>query len=238
MQFPNAPESFPEAAAGQANSAASHAHPQAPHAPHAAPHPHPHPYPHPSHYPHPAAPRGGYSFASSWAWPRFGAWHTSYLSPFATAGGVGGVPPPPHPPYTAYAGAGHPEFPSSWADRRAWRRFHRLNSGPRFRVLPFLLLGGAGWYGYKKLKGEVRDVKAAVAAADPNAAATIAAREHERYARWGGHHGWRHEWRDHEARWAAWQAQMQQKRVGDEAAPAAPEQPAQAQEKKRCDKWV
>ncbi|GAA5928315.1 hypothetical protein JCM10213_005704 [Rhodosporidiobolus nylandii] len=194
----------PEGAASQASHGASAgAHPAGQPHPSSGAHPHPSSFPHHPHYPYPSGGRG-YAFFSSFGWPRFGL----YPHPAAFAGA--GVPPlqPPFPP--------HP-FPSTGdyrADSRLYRQLWRAQRGPRTRVWPFLLLAGGGFVAYRRLKGEIREVREGFAAASPAAAQAMSERMEER--RGCGWRGWRQQenaegrWRDAENRWKAWQAQQQQ----------------------------
>ncbi|GAA5885619.1 hypothetical protein JCM6882_007496 [Rhodosporidiobolus microsporus] len=233
MQFDHA--SFPEGSApsSQAGGAAG---------PHPSPQPHPHPHPHPSAHPHPhahphAAPQPHYPYTSRFggsysffSWPRVGFWggYNPAFAPPAFAGAGAAPPPPPPPPHS------YPHYsPWSRGDYRAWRRSQRC--GPR--ILPFLLLGGGGIYAYKKLQREVRDVKAAVAASDEQAAAVLAQREADRWGHHRHHHGWGG-WREQETKWAEWQALMAQQRARQQQPSQASPGEVPRQEEKPASKWV
>ncbi|GAA5968710.1 hypothetical protein JCM11641_000704 [Rhodosporidiobolus odoratus] len=213
MQYDRPPiesAAFADGAASQPSHASS-AHPSA--QPHFQPQPaaagahaHTHPY---FHHPSPPYPRSSYSFLSSFSWPRF-----SPSNPYAHPGMTfapplaGGIPPPPPPGFPPHPSPA--DFHNYPADRRAWRRFYRQGRrGPR--ILPFLLLGGVGIWGYKHLSHEIRDVKAVIAASDPDTKLMLEEKQRHRCTRWGKREAedQRVSWREHENRWKEWQVQMQ-----------------------------
>ncbi|GAA5825511.1 hypothetical protein JCM11251_000266 [Rhodosporidiobolus azoricus] len=205
MQFEH--PSFPEGSAPSSHSnggAAPHPSHQAHPHPSSAPHPHPHHY-YP-HYPYPSRFSPAATSYTFFSWPRVGFWGGGGYNPaFAAPAFPGVAPPPPPPPPGTYP---HPHYGSSpWsnANYRTWRRSYRR--GPR--LLPFLLLAGGGIFAYRKLKHEIGDVKAAVAASNEQAAAVLTQRQADRCGR---RHHWGGGWRDQEVKWAEWQALMAQQR--------------------------
>ncbi|GAA5849548.1 hypothetical protein JCM8547_000493 [Rhodosporidiobolus lusitaniae] len=242
MQF-NRPDvegfssSFPEGATpSQPSPAGAGPHPSSAGAhPHGQPHPssfphHAHPSSHP-HYPYAPRAAGGYGFSSFFNWPRLNAFSPFYHPSFAAPGlhGSAAPPPPPHPPF--------PSHPASWfwADRRTFRHAYRAQRrGPRW--LPFLLLAGGGLYAYKSTKREIRDVKAAVAAGDGQAARVLEEREKERCGR---HGHWGAGWREQEKKWEEWKSTMaEQQRRRLEQAPLQQAQQQQPVHTQPVDKLV
>ncbi|GAA6027595.1 hypothetical protein JCM8097_007939 [Rhodosporidiobolus ruineniae] len=227
MQF-NRPDfdaaAFGEGAAPSSNPSAAQAGANSPHPSqlHTSAGPHPH-HPHTSYGAHPHHPypyRG--TFFSAWSWPRFG-YHPSAYSAYPAFPAAGGAPPPPPPPPHGPYPHPHPHPGWSRAEHHFYRRLHR--SPRRFRWLPLLVIGGASYYGYKKLQREVRDVRQAVeASADPTATAVLAAKDEQRRSC----HGWGHRWHaEKERRWNEWQRRYMEAEERRKAAQAAPVQVVQ-----------